>query len=378
MANEADHNTSRAALAGARRVVVKLGSAVVAPGGELDPARLRALAADIAAWRARGREAVVVTSGAVASGFRALGLSAMPRAIVQKQAAAAIGQQRLMGAWAEAFGSAGVTVAQVLLTADDLDSRERQLNARNTLGELLGAGVVPIINENDSVSYAEIKVGDNDRLSALVAGLVDAQALVILSSVRGVYAGKGSGAGEVVVPVFESAAAAREHVRGEVSGVGTGGMATKIDAAEIATDAGAHVVIAPGAEAGVVGRVLAGEALGTHFPPRAKVRGGRRRWIGHASRVRGRLTIDAGAAAAITTRGASLLPGGISHVEGHFPANAVVEIIGPAGAIARGLCAYDADEVRAIRGKRSDQIEAVLGYCLREEVVHRNDMVVKP
>ncbi|MFA6043682.1 MAG: glutamate 5-kinase [Phycisphaerales bacterium] len=353
---------------------MKLGSAVVAPGGELDLAGVAALAADLAAVRAAGREVVVVTSGAVASGFRALGLEKMPRAIVLKQAAAAIGQQRLMRAWGDAFATHGVVVAQVLLTADDLDSRERQLNARRTLNELLGAGVVPIINENDSVSYAEIKVGDNDRLSALVAGLLDAEALVILSSVRGVYAGA---SGEQVVASFANAAAAREHVRRETSGVGTGGMATKIDAAEIAADSGAHVVIAPGREPGVVGRVLAGEAMGTYIPPMGRVRGGRRRWIGHASRVRGRLVVDAGAAAAIASRGASLLPGGVVEVEGHFPANAVVEIFGPFGPIARGVCGYDADEVRAIKGKRSDQIEPTLGYCLRDEVVHRNDMVVK-
>lgn len=374
MTTEGGTNLGRSAIALAKRVVVKLGSAVVAPGGELDVGRVGALAADMAKCRDAGREVVVVTSGAVASGFRALGLSAMPRAIVQKQAAAAIGQQRLMSAWSGAFGALGVGVAQVLLTADDLDSRERQLNARNTLGELLGAGVVPIINENDSVSYAEIKVGDNDRLSALVAGLLNAHALVVLSSVRGVYAGA---AGEGVVESFESAAAARAHVRRETSGVGTGGMATKIDAAEIATDAGAHVVIAPGAEPGVVERVLAGEKLGTYFAARARVRGGRRRWIGQASRVRGRLMVDAGAAAAIASRGASLLPGGITQVEGHFPANAVVEIVGPSGRIARGVCGYDADQVRAILGKRTDQIEAVLGFCLRDEVVHRNDMVVR-
>lgn len=351
-----------------------MGSAVVAGGGELDAGAIGRLAADLAAVRVGGRELVVVTSGAVASGFRALGLGEMPRAIVQKQAAAAIGQQRLMRAWGEAFGEHGVVVAQVLLTADDLDSRERQLNARQTLNELLSAGVVPIINENDSVSYAEIKVGDNDRLSALVAGLLDADALVILSSVRGVYSGA---SGEEVVEEFADAEAARAHVRQETSGVGTGGMATKIEAAGIAAEAGAHVVIGPGREAGVVGRVLAGEKIGTYIPPAGRVRGGRRRWIGHASRVRGRLVVDAGAARAIATRGASLLPGGIVSVDGHFPANAVVEIVGPEGAIARGLCGYQADEVRAIRGKRSDQIEGTLGYCLREEVVHRNDMVVK-
>jgi glutamate 5-kinase len=359
--------------------VVKLGSAVIAPGGELSEAGVARLASDMASVAARGVEIVVVTSGAIASGFRALGLSAMPRTIVEKQAAAAVGQCRLMSAWADGFGAHGRAVGQVLLTGDDFDHPGRMHNARTTLLALLSRGVVPIINENDSVSFDEIRLGDNDRLSALVTGLVGAQALVILSTAPGVLEAGGSATSRVIPEFPGGVAEAFSHVRDGTSAVGTGGMATKLAAVGIAGDAGAMAVIAAGVEASPVSRVLAGEMLGTFFAPPARVKSTRRRYIGYAARTRGIIVIDDGARQALVERGSSVLPSGVLDVVGAFDARAIVEIRGRDGTtIARGVCAYAADEVRKIRGCRTTEIEKLLGYCYSEEVVHRDDLVVLP
>ncbi|MDX2131551.1 MAG: glutamate 5-kinase [Planctomycetota bacterium] len=363
-----------AGLAEARRVVVKVGSAVIAPGGVLDTARVAALAAQLALAARSGRDVVVVSSGAVASGFRALGLDAMPRSIIRKQAAAAVGQPLLMRAWDDALGTHAVRSAQVLLTADDLDHRERHLNARRTLDVLLDARVVPIINENDSVSFEEIKVGDNDRLAALVAALVGADALVMLSVAPGLCV---QGDPARVIATVDDIAAARAHVQTGTSGVGTGGMGTKLDAAEIATECGARVVIAPGALPDVLTRLLAGEAIGTAFVPSGLARRARDRWLGRATRVRGTLVVDDGCRDAVVDRHASILPIGVRGVEGVFEAGAAVAIRTQGGElIARGLSAYSSDDARRLVGVRSDQIESVLGYCYREEIVHRDDLVL--
>jgi glutamate 5-kinase len=374
MPTDHEHPHASGGLSQARRLVVKIGSAVIAPAGTLDAARVADLARQVGACARDGREIVLVTSGAVASGFRALGLDAMPREIVRKQAAAAIGQPRLMRAWGEALGAHALACAQVLLTAEDLDDRTRHLNARRTLEALLAARVVPIINENDSVSYAEIKVGDNDRLAALVGAMLDADALVILSTARGLY---DAGDPSRVVPRVTDIPAARAHVQHATSAVGTGGMATKLDAAEIGVEAGAHVVIAGGHEPDVLTRLLAGEALGTHFPAPSRGQTARERWLGRAARARGTLVVDDGCRAAVLARGASILPVGVRRVEGVFPAGSVVAVRGESGGVfARGLCAYSSDDARRLVGVRSEDIERTLGYCYRDELVHRDDLVL--
>ena len=356
----------------ARLVVVKVGSGVIAPGGSLDRSTLQSIASQIARARAAGSRVAIVSSGAVACGMPALGLTAMPTRIVEKQAAAAIGQAILIRAWDEALDPARTSVAQVLLTAADLDDRARFLNARHTLETLLARGIVPIINENDSVALDEIRFGDNDRLSALAAMCIGAGHLVILSVAPGLTDAAGT-----VIPSVTDIPAARAHVRHEHSGTGIGGMSTKLDAAELATSAGIRVTIAPGREPAALSRVLADERLGTDFPPRTPAAPGRKRWLGATTHPAGTITIDAGAAAALTDRGASLLPKGITAVAGPFARGAPVRIATAAGnEIARGLAAYSSDELRAIMGKHANDIEGVLGYAYCDEAVHRDDLVL--
>lgn len=363
---------------GVRRLVVKVGSAVVAPHGRLDPGAVQRLAADIAVVRAASRGAgvqtVIVSSGAVACGFRAMGLSAPPRTIALKQAAAAVGQPILMRTWTEALSAQSLQVAQVLYTADDLEHRTRFFNARRTMNELLHAGVVPIVNENDTVSFDEIRLGDNDRLSALTAALVSADLLLILSSVQGLYEGGRAGR---VIPSVDDVAAAVRHVRAERSSTGVGGMATKVEAAGIAASWGVPTIVAGGREPGVVTRVLAGEPLGTLFVPRPRRMASTRRWLSASARPRGTITIDEGALRAITTRGASLLPSGIVRITGTFERGAPVDIADRRGkVVARGLTNFSAEELEAIRGLRSSQIESRLGYRYADEAIHRDQMSI--
>lgn len=364
--------SSKSSIAQPRRIVVKVGSAVLADASGLSADAVRRLATQIAAVRAGGVDVVLVSSGAIASGFRALGLARPPKLIRQKQAAAAIGQQRLMAAYSDAFGTHRITVGQVLLTADDFDNRLRFLNARHTLETLLEHGVVPIINENDSVSFAEIKLGDNDRLAALAAAMLRAELLIMLSTAPGLWA---SGT-RTVIPVIESVSDARKHVRPEKSGVGTGGMVTKLDAAEMVTRLGMPCVVAPGGEPDVLQRLLSGEPVGTRFIAKPSLVSSRRRWIGFSARSKGAVRIDAGAARAILERGASLLPSGITSVEGNFGAGCVIEIRSEQETIARGLSAYSAEEIARIRGRKASEIAAVLGYSHCDEVVHRDDLLL--
>ncbi len=352
-------------------LVVKVGSAVLAPDGALETASVRRLAEDIGACMDAGARVVLVSSGAVASGFRALGLNKPPKLIADKQAAAAVGQPRLMAEYAGAFVEQGRAVAQVLLTADDIDHRTRFLNARHTIERLLAAGVVPIINENDSVSFAEIKLGDNDRLSSLVATLIGADLLIILSSVPGVLRQKR------VVPEVRSLTEGLGMVTPGRSGVGTGGMATKIEAACRAATLGIGAVIAGGAEQDIVRRLASGERIGTWFPPATGARAARKNWIGFSARPRGRLTVDDGALQAVCRRGASLLPSGLVSVQGEFAAGALVELAGPDGLVfARGLASYASDDLARLCGLKASQIEGVLGYRYSDEAVHRDDLVV--
>lgn len=366
-------------------LVVKIGSAIVAPGGRLDPDVVTRIADDIRRARSMGWRVIVVSSGAVACGLAPLGLTRMPDRISDRQAAAAAGQPSLMRAWSRALEGCGLHAAQVLLTADDVDFRSRFVNARRTLETLLDRGLVPIVNENDSVSFDEIQLGDNDRLSALTAGLADASMLIILSAAPGLCVG---GAGGRVLPVVEDITAAREHVSGDRTSTGVGGMATKLDAAEIARSMGVETVIAPGDEPSALVRILRGESIGTRFPAADEglavgALSGRKRWLAHAIRPRGAVVVDDGARRAVVERGASLLPGGVLLVEAFDPTGfgigSAVEVRDGNGRVfARGLVSYRSDEIARIAGKRSAEIAAVLGYTLCDEVIHRDNLIVKP
>ena len=357
---------SREAVAGARRLVVKVGSSsLTTAGGGLDPDRLDAL---VDALAGRSGELVLVSSGAIAAGLAPLRLRRRPRDLATQQAAAAVGQSLLVERYARAFGRHGRTVGQVLLTADDVVRRSHYRNAQRTLERLLALGVVPVVNENDTVANDEIRFGDNDRLAALVAHLVRADALVLLSDVDGLYDGDPRRPG----------ARRLDHVRGPedlvgvqaggtgTAGVGSGGMASKVQAAAVATAAGVPVLLTAADRAA---QALEGQG-GTLFAATGTRAPGRLLWLAHASTPRGRLVLDEGAVRAVCVRRSSLLPAGVTAVEGDFSAGDPVELVDPAGApVARGLVAYDAVELPALLGRSTRE----LGL---REVVHRDDLVV--
>jgi glutamate 5-kinase len=371
---------ARRALTRARRLVVKVGSGLITePGQGPHEGRIGALAADIASLIRDRREVALVSSGAIATGTARLGLEARPRSIPEKQAAAAVGQSALMWQYEHAFKRFGIPVGQVLLTGQDISDRSRYLNARNTLLTLLDFGVLPIVNENDTVAVDEIKVGDNDNLAALVAHLIDADLLVLLTDVEGLYTGDprrdpGARRLDTVEAVTEAIEGLVYDAAGAVS---VGGMSTKLQAAQKAAASGIPMVIASGHEAGVLPRLLKGEAVGTYFKPRDDRLAARKRWIAFAVPPQGRLTVDAGAKKALTERGKSLLPSGLVEVDGEFQAGEVVALAELDGKeFARGLVNYDASELRRIRGSRTADIEKTLGYKRVDEVVHRDNLVV--
>jgi glutamate 5-kinase len=365
-----------------RRLVVKVGSSLVTtPETGPDPARIEALAAEIAGIRAE-REVVLVTSGAIATGMARLALPARPRSIPEKQAAAAVGQSALMWQYEAAFKRHGIAVGQVLLTAQDISDRTRYLNARNTLLALLRFSILPVVNENDTVAVEEIKVGDNDNLSAFVASLIDADLLVLLTDVEGLYTGdpaRDPTARKLdTVDAVNDAIEALVWKRAGTSAGSVGGMATKLQAAQKAAAAGVAMVIGSGFEDGVLTRIVAGETVGTYFPPKADRLTARKRWIAFAVPPQGRLTVDAGAVVALTRRGKSLLPSGLVGVEGEFAAGDLVAVAGePDGReFARGLVNFEADELRRITGAKTQEIEARLGYRSVDEVIHRDNLVI--
>jgi glutamate 5-kinase len=370
----------RRALSRVRRLVVKVGSGqITAPGQGPDAKRIAALAADIAAVAGEKREVALVSSGAIVTGMARLGLPARPRSIPEKQAAAAVGQSALMWYYEQAFKKHGLKVGQVLLTGQDIGDRGRYLNARNTLLTLLDFGVLPIVNENDTVAVDEIKVGDNDNLAALVAHLIDADLVVLLTDVDGLYTGDPRR--DPAARRLETVEAVTDDIRRLVfdaeAGVSVGGMSTKLEAAQKAGASGIPMVIASGAEPGVVARILKGEAVGTYFQPRDDRLAARKRWIAFAVRPQGRLTVDAGAKKALTERGKSLLPSGLVEVSGDFQAGEVVALAEAEGVeFARGLVNYDAKELRMIRGAKTADIERALGYKGLGEVIHRDNLVV--
>jgi glutamate 5-kinase len=366
----------RSVIASARRLVVKVGSSsLTGPDGGIDHGRLVALSNALARKHLAGTQVVLVSSGAIAAGFHPLGLSTRPRDLATQQAAASVGQGALFAAYTQAFAAHDIVVGQVLLTADDMTRRTHYANARRTLERLLDLGAVPIVNENDTVATSEIRFGDNDRLAALVAHLIDADALVLLSDVDALYDGPPSRPGATRIPVVRGPEDLVEvEIGGSASKVGTGGMTTKIEAARIATAAG---VITSVTAADRVIQVLAGEDVGTLFLP-IGVRGrSRRLWLEHATTARGRLVVDEGAVVALVHRKKSLLPAGITGVEGTFHEGDPVDVCGPDGiAVARGLVNYSSSELPALLGRSTRELARTLGPEYEREVIHRDDLVI--
>jgi glutamate 5-kinase len=361
----------RGDLKSVRRVVVKIGSALLAR--ETD-----AFARFASEIMALDREVTVVSSGAIALGFRALGLSERPRDLASLQAAAAAGQSKLMARWAQAFGAHGREVAQILLTHDDLRDRRRYLNARHALLRLLEAGVVPIVNENDTVAVDEIKLGDNDTLAAQVCGLCDASVVVLLTGAAGLFtADPSKDPSAARVPIVEAVTDDIRALAGPPAALGTGGMATKLEAALQAGRHGAATVIAPGAEHGVLARVFAGDDVGTLIKAPAVERGqARKRWISTALRPKGTVLVDEGAERALR-KNASLLFAGVRGVDGAFRPGDPVSIARAAdGAVfARGLSQLSADDARKVAGKKTAEAHALVD-ALPDELIHRDDLVL--
>lgn len=355
------------------RIVVKVGSAVIAGRGRLRSKILSLLAHDVTALQHQGYEVVMVVSGAVAAGFHALGMSQCPTAVVDRQAAASIGQHRLLASFCDAFKKYRVHVAQLLMSSEDIEDRRRFLSARHTLQALLARGIVPIINENDALSDDEIKVGDNDHLAAMVTSVVSADLLIILSKVKGLYR-NGDGA---VISRVDLGVPLEEHIRPSMSGSGTGGMAAKVSAARLASRWSVPTIIADGAKSGTLQCIVAGEPVGTLFVPHEKKLSSRKRWIAIRPRSRGTIHVDDGARNAILKKGASLLPSGIVQVEGHFAVGSRVDVQDESGVVfAVGLVSYPADDIRRVRGKRASEIKKILGYEYVKAIIHRDDMVV--
>jgi glutamate 5-kinase len=366
-------------VAAARRLVIKLGSALVVDPEAATPRQgwLGEVAADIARLRAAGTEIIVVSSGAIALARRTLNLTQPRLRLEEKQAAAAVGQIRLAQAWTEALSAQGLTAAQLLLTMEDSEDRRRYLNARATLTTLLGLGCVPVINENDTVATAEIRFGDNDRLAARVAEMVQADQLVLFSDIDGLYtADPRRDPAAQHIPVVPVMTAEIDAMGGEPPpGYSSGGMRTKLAAARIATSAGCAMAIALGHRPHPV-RALAEGARCTWFLPSQDGRSARKRWIAGSLSPLGSVTVDAGAARALGA-GRSLLPAGVRAVTGDFARGDAVRVMGPdGGELARGLSAYNSEDARRIIGHRSEEIEAILGWRGRDELIHRDDLVL--
>jgi len=367
-------------LAGLRRLVVKVGSSLLVDDrGRFDPESLDRLADDVARLAASGQEILVVSSGAVAIGCHVLDIRRRRARLEELQAAAAAGQARLVNAWQQALGRGGHRVAQILLTPDDSEDRRRFLNARGTLNRLLELGVIPVINENDTVATEELRYGDNDRLAARVAQMVMADGLVLLSDVDGLYtADPTTSADARHIPRVDRIDAETLAMAGaSASAVGSGGMRTKLLAAQIATHAGCATVVASGRAERPLSALDAG-ARATVFMAEGTPAAARKQWLAGRLDVRGSIEVDAGAAAALG-RGSSLLPVGVTGVTGDFARGDAVAIVSASGReLGRGLAGYDSDEIRTVEGCRSEDIEARLGYRGRPVVVHRDDLVLYP
>ncbi len=371
----------REALKAAKRIVVKVGTSTITYGnGKRNFSQIDRLARELSDLQNRGKEMILVTSGAVAVGVDRLGLAKKPDTIPGKQAAAAVGQGVLMHTYEKLFADYGQVVAQVLLTKTESLDRHRYTNSRNTFMELLRQRVIPIVNENDVVALDELKIGDNDNMSALVAGIVDADLVIILSDVDGLYTANPQTHPEakLVHTVTEITPEIEESAGGAGTLRGTGGMATKIQAAKAATSSGISLVIASGTEKNAVPRIVAGEEIGTLFVSRENRLQFRKRWLAFGARIMGSIVVDEGCCKALhKAGGCSILPAGITGVEGSFEAGSTVSVKDAQGhELARGLVHYSSEELAKIKGCRSGEIEELLGHKNFDEVIHRDDLVI--
>jgi len=363
-----------------RRIVVKIGSGVLTScHGGLDLQIFEELAKETALIKGKGYEPIIVSSGAIAAGMERLGLVEKPKSIPQKQAAAAVGQSTLMWSYERSFARHGQKVAQVLLTHDDLSDRTRFLNARNTILTLVNHGIIPIINENDSVAVEEIKFGDNDNLSALITNLVQADLLIILTNTDGLYDKdpciESDSQRISIVPEVNDEI---EKAAGDtISAICVGGMITKVQAAKKAAIFGLSTVVANGKVGGMINRIINGEDVGTLFLPKEDRMASRKHWIAFAVRPKGEIIVDKGAQRAIVDKGKSLLPSGILDVRGRFAIGDSVGLMNPDGCeFAKGLVNYDSSEIIKIKGLKTIEIEDILGYRYYDEIIHRDDLVV--
>ncbi|WP_418790722.1 glutamate 5-kinase [Phosphitispora sp. TUW77] len=362
-----------------KRIVVKVGSSTLSyPNGRLNITQMELLARDLADLQNRGIEVILVSSGAQGAGMGKMGLSRRPKTIPEKQAAAAIGQGLLMHMYEKLFSEYGITVAQVLLTREDIMDRKRFLNARNTLNALLGMETIPIINENDTIAVEEIRFGDNDALSALVASLIEAELLIILSDIAGLYTGNpATDKDATLIPLVTEINEDIEHIAGgSGSKLGTGGMVTKLQAAKVAMNSGFPMIIAQGSENRIVRRIVDGEQLGTLFMPRENRLHSKKRWIAFGSNVQGTILIDSGARKALAEDGKSLLPSGIVSVAGTFEIGNTVSVFYEGKEIGRGIVNYSSLELDSIKGKKTGEIPKILGYKDFDEVIHRDNFAL--
>ncbi len=372
---------TRLSLKNARRIVVKVGTSTLAHAetGRLNLERIEHLIRELADLMNQGREVILVSSGAIAAGLGQMGLSKRPDSIPKKQAMAAIGQGILMHIYEKLFAEYGKTMAQVLLTKENAMRHHQYLNSRNALLALLEMGAVPVINENDVVAIDEIKIGDNDNLSAIVAALVDADALILLTDIDGLYTGnpKTDPTAELLREIPEITPEVEEMAGGAGSGLGTGGMYTKLQAAKIAANAGVMMVIAHGSRENVLRSLLKGEEIGTFFPAREEHLKARKSWLAFGQQLSGELIVDEGCMEAMLKRGSSLLAAGILAVEGEFRKGNTVRVLSEAQReIARGIVNYDADELQKIIGHKTQDFSELLEGEIHEEVIHRDNMVL--
>lgn len=371
---------NRANIGEAQRIVVKVGTSTLThETGKLNFFRIERLVRELSDLVNQGKEIVLVSSGAVGAGMERLGLTEKPKTIPEKQAAAAVGQGVLLHVYEKIFAEYGQTVGQVLLTREDSVKRSRYVNSRNTLLQLLAMGVIPIINENDAVAVDELKIGDNDTLSAMVGTIVDADLIIILSDVDGVYTvnPQTNPEAKLLSEIAEITPEIDELAGGPGTMRGTGGMYTKIQAAKIAVNAGIALVIASGTQDGVVREILTGQDVGTLFPSKHNRLQVRKSWLAFGARIAGDVQVDSGCAKAIVKTGSSLLAAGIVKVQGDFEQGKTIRILDTNGReLARGLSNYSSGEIERIRGKHTDEISSVLGYKTTDEVVHRDHLVL--
>lgn len=370
----------RTGLKEAKRIVVKVGTSTITyPTGKMNLGRMEKLVRELTDLAKQGREIVLVTSGAIAVGMDRMGKKKRPRSIPQRQALAAVGQGALMHAYGSLFAAYGRMAGQVLLTKENSRRHHQYTNSRNALKAMLAMGVIPVVNENDAVAVDEVKIGDNDTLSATVATLVDADVLIILSDVAGLYTANPATdkKARLIPEVREITPDIEKLAGGAGSAAGTGGMRTKIEAAKIATRSGVTMVVASGEEDGVIRTVLNGEAVGTLFPAREEHLKARKSWLAFGRNIAGDLVVDDGCAEAMLTGGKSLLAAGLVSVEGAFAAKSTVRVLTQEGReIARGIVNYDAVSLRRIAGRHTDEIAAILAAPVFSEVIHRDNMVL--